>query len=330
MAIFGNATIMLQIPSGDPVRYELRPATSADTALNYFFAILFILFFLIGVLISPLTSLFSFRQSANPSNSILFLVSLLDHIKLVYFPLVLIPKLLAPQLDLYLKSGDMGWVAHVNTVLLAVTSIEVFVIVLMSVVRYVSAKYSSLPPPFLYIASYIVVLFVLVMSSVHIFLFDLDKALLAKFRITQEIITPYEEFKDNVYGPQNKCKLVVLVIFLVLGVISGVLTTLRLVKKREFPDRELLLCTLLMNLWNIVVMAVLVAYILVLSARSKLEVPPCTVGHDFFVFSATYGFPLTQSVINTLCIAQMKAFREEMLVKMKVSPQETDNHSSQI
>jgi hypothetical protein len=254
---------------------------------------------------------------------------------LFYFPLVLVPKLLASpdELDFYYQSGaegGLGWVAHVNTVLLVVTGVEFCVVVVMSVARYVSAKYSSVPAPVLYIFSYVLIIFVLIMSFVPIFLFDQDGVHLIKHRITQDILTINTEFNKSIYKPALKCKTIVLAIFAAVGLMTSILMMVRLVKKRDCLDRQFQICTCLMNLWNIVVSLILVSYLVIASKRSKVQPPQFSTSFDFFIFSATYGFPLTQSVVNTICIAGMKDFRGQMFGERKVTPQEIDNPSSAI
>ena len=313
----------------------LRPGTSGDAALNYFFGILFIIYFLVGVLLSPLTTMFSFRQSASPSSFLLTLISVLDHIKLIYFPLVLVPKLLQPdhQMELYVTLNRVpvsgleiemyvSWIACLNTVMVCVTGIEMFLVVMMCVVRYTSVKFSSLPPSLLYIIISLVLIFVLIMSLLPLLIFDLDSQSLIKLRVSQMVMTGDQHYIDKIYKPTFKCKVIVMFLFLFLAVLSGALMMVRLIKKRECPDRQFQISTSLMNLCNMVVLAVSSSYIVVASNRANDNPQRFSMAYDFLIFSATYGIPLTQSVFNTCCLAWMKSFRKEMFQKVKVSPQD--------
>ena len=328
MAIFGNVTLV--VPNwAIPGTFTTlgRAETHADMALNHFFSGVFTFYFITGVILSPLTARFCYQLSYSPSNLLLALVAIIDSFKLFYFPLMLVPKLLAPpeEMELYYKyktkweDPELGWSATLNTIVQSATGIEVYVIVLTIMTRYMYVKNFSVPDRVVYFFSYTVIFFVSVMCFTPLFLFD--HKIIYKFRITQAVLSNDTVFLENVYKPAMKCQTIVMLMFFVFGLVAGILTTVRLVKNLECPDRQFQQCINRMNTLNMMVLAVTASFLIVFAERAKENPPKFSTPFDFFIFSVTFGIPLTQSFWNTVSIFRMPAFREEMLFR-KVTVQQ--------
>ena len=139
MAIFGEA-VMLFLDQNQTIEHVLRDGNNWDIFLNYFFAVFFIFCFIIGILLNPFIIAYHAQQKRTFAKVLFPLVSSMDLFKSMYFPLVLVPKLLSPlgEDDYYINEDltTVSWTTHLNTILAPLSNFEIDVLVVLCVVRY--------------------------------------------------------------------------------------------------------------------------------------------------------------------------------------------------
>ena len=150
MTIFGKAVGRLPFLNGSEGQSVisdviLREGNDWDIFLNYFFALLFICCLLIGVSVNSLIILYHSKQNRSFANILFLLISSIDLIKSVYFPLVFIPKLLSPQDDdeyfLDSKLTSIPWTSYTNHLVLSAIGIEINLLIVLCGARYFTFKY---------------------------------------------------------------------------------------------------------------------------------------------------------------------------------------------
>ena len=137
MAIFGSNMMNHQ---GKLLIF--REGNNWDVFLNYFFAFSFIFCFVIGILLNPFIIAYHAQQKRTFAKFLFLLVSSMDLFKSLYFPLVLVPKLLSPlgEDDYYYKMDSklISWTAYSNSFLLYLIMFELDLLVVLSATRYFS------------------------------------------------------------------------------------------------------------------------------------------------------------------------------------------------
>ena len=120
----------------------LREGNNWDVFLNYFYAIFFILCLLIGVVLNPFIIVYHAKQKKTFAKFMFLLVSSIDQFKLIYFPLILVPKLLSPleDKDYYITYNptSVPWTAYTNCFVVFFVWFETDALVILSVSRYLS------------------------------------------------------------------------------------------------------------------------------------------------------------------------------------------------
>ena len=128
------------VPGQNQTKYVLREGNDWDVFLNYFFAVLFIFCFIIGILLNPFIIAYHAQQKRTFAKFLFLLVSSMDLFKSLYFPLVLVPKLLSPlgEEDYYINDDltTVSWTSHLNTILAPLSNFEIDLLVVLYVVRY--------------------------------------------------------------------------------------------------------------------------------------------------------------------------------------------------
>ncbi|KAL5262785.1 hypothetical protein ACHWQZ_G008248 [Mnemiopsis leidyi] len=141
MAIFGKAVVLTPY-EGQMFEYVLREGNNWDVFLNYFFAVLFIFCFVIGIVLNPFIIAYHAQQKRTFAKVLFLLVSSMDLFKCLYFPLVLVPKLLSPlgEDDYYLNEdlSTVSWTAYANNFVMPLSMFEIDVLAILSIVRYSS------------------------------------------------------------------------------------------------------------------------------------------------------------------------------------------------
>ena len=120
----------------------LREGNEWDGFLNYYFAICFIICFAIGIMLNPFIIAYHAEQKKSFAKFMFLLISLIDQFKLIYFPLILVPKLLSPleDKDYYIiyNPTSVPWTAYTNFYLMFLVWIEMDALAILSVSRYIS------------------------------------------------------------------------------------------------------------------------------------------------------------------------------------------------
>ena len=128
------------VPGQNQTKYVLREGNDWDVFLNYFFAVFFIFCFIIGILLNPFIIAYHAQQKRTFAKFLFLLVSSMDLFKSLYFPLVLVPKLLSSlgEEDYYINDDltTVSWTSHLNTILAPLSNFEIDVLVVLYVVRY--------------------------------------------------------------------------------------------------------------------------------------------------------------------------------------------------
>jgi hypothetical protein len=122
----------------------LREGNLWDKFLNYFFALLFICCLIIGLSLNPLIISYHSKQKRSFANTLFILISSIDQIKSLYFPIVFIPKLLSQQNDkdyYYVQDpSSIHWTSYSNQLILVIASVETVMLVVLCVARYLTLR----------------------------------------------------------------------------------------------------------------------------------------------------------------------------------------------
>ena len=121
-----------------------RDAKCWDVVVNYFFALLFISCLIVGVLVNPFVLWYHSRQSTSFAKVLFLLISFIDQIKSLYFPLVFVPKLLSLQNDNdYYYDQDLSstsWTSYSNSIVSILGSFEKDLLVVLCVSRHITLR----------------------------------------------------------------------------------------------------------------------------------------------------------------------------------------------
>ena len=146
MAIFGRSEGRCIDPeTGEIYVFLLREGNSWDVFLNYFFGLLFVFCLGVGVTVNPFIVFYHFKQKRTFVTLLFILISLLDLIKSLYFPVVLIPKLFSTPTtdDFYYDCilESVSWVArNLNRFLAVLGTIETYLLIALCIARYLTIK----------------------------------------------------------------------------------------------------------------------------------------------------------------------------------------------
>ena len=300
-----------------------------DVFLNYFFAVLFMICFLVGVIIDPLIILYQSKQKTTFAKVLFLLISGIDLIRSTYFPLVLVPKLLSAIRfsetsaledlqyvgDLYYYEPDsVYWTYHANSILLILLDFQHEILITLCVARYFTFR-----DP-LYTAKKIIftlcafVTVTLVVNGVWLIL-EYSYGSFGCITILHTVIST--NLKDY---SENNLTLIVLAkaiqcIFLVIGCVFSGLTILHLKRSdtaecesSEKNVRKGIVAIVAMNIFNIFVIIVAVWNTILAHGFSRKLESAGEDGHfeaystweDFLIFGGAYGMGLTQSAFNAL------------------------------
>ena len=143
MAVFGAVHIWYPNKTFGQL-VPLRERNDWDVFLNYFFAVLFMICFLVGVIIDPLIILYHSKQKTTFAKVLFLLISVIDLIRSIYFPLALVPKLLSPldENDLYYDDEPtfFYWTSYANPIIFSVLDAQQEILVTLCVSRYFTMK----------------------------------------------------------------------------------------------------------------------------------------------------------------------------------------------
>ena len=310
-------------------KQRTREVNDWDVFLNYFFAVLFMICFLVGVIIDPLIILYHSKQKTTFAKVLFLMISVIDLIRSIYFPVVLVPKLLSPIRfsenstledleyvgDLYYYEPDsINWTYHANVIVFFLLDFQHEILTTLCVSRYFTFRNP------LYTAKKII----FTLCALIIGTFIVNGALLILeyshgsfgcVTIAHQVIsTNLKEYSEKnltliVLAKTMQC------IFLVIGCVFSGLTILHLKRSdtaacesSEKNVRKGIVAIVAMNVFNIFVIFVAVwNTILALGFSKKLE-SASKDGHfeaystweDFLIFGGVYGMALAQSAFNAL------------------------------
>ena len=130
MLIHGNETVLL------------RDGNDWDVFLNYFFATFFIFCFVIGFVLNPLVIVYHTKQKRTFANYLFLIISSIDQFKLLFSPLMLVPKLLSPLGDedyfIILSPQWISRIIYFTSLIEFFYSIEVDALVMLNASRFLS------------------------------------------------------------------------------------------------------------------------------------------------------------------------------------------------
>ena len=316
MAIFGKAVML----NGSKTTL-LRHGNDGDVFLNYFFAIVFILCLAIGIMLNPFIIAYHAQQKRTFAKFLFLIVSSIDQLKLLYLPLMLIPKLLSPleDKDYYIiyNPKSVPLTAYPNYYLIFFVWFEADVLVILSVSRHISLAHSfsfELEQN----AAYSLLLLLSFLKWVGIPTYvNLFQKVLLYCRLYDSITyTKYVgAFSYIIVGST--------ILFLIVGVIFVALTIIYLrnadTASSDISDRNIkrsIIFLIATSLFNVIVLVLCVIFTVAWNLELFTEYGEertyeYTTWLDFFHFGVLYGTPMSQSVFNSisfLCIS--KTFRE--------------------
>ena len=308
MAIFGEVKTWVY-PN---FKIWYKPTSSWDIFFNYFFAVLFILVFLTGLL-QPVIVYYHSKQKRTIANILFLCISILDTFKSLYFPVWLVPRLLSPtdEIGPYVQYGYKGWFGLMNSVLAFVpVQLSYALLLLLCGFRYL-IMLSSMNPnlnlrpvkiisPFLCLAGPV--------SLVGYWAWGLVKYKNRGFAFVRITQTAFPADVEWMLGSNDflhaSCGAYFFMI--VLSVIFSVLNAQYLMKSIgatpcEAANNDLkrsVACILVMNLFSTIVAVLNICWLVYQIQYSMYRAFPTYL--DVLRFTAMYGFPLTQASFNAI------------------------------
>ena len=318
MAIFGKAVGRLpcnwdecQDIMNDKV---IREGNNWDIFLNYFLiALLFMCCLLIGIVINPFIILYHSKQNRSFANILFLLISSIDQIKSIYFPFVLLPRLLSPQDDqdfYYIFSPtSIHWTSYLNQIFFRLGGIETEMLIVLCVVRYLAIRRPLTAATKRNVASSSVLLILLVFRVAFIFSGYYHKPL-GYSRITDFVTSMDKEYVTGLMSLLNYIANSLQCLFLLIGgFVSGL--TIILLKNSDTAAsdasarniRRGIVAIVAMNVFNILVISSILGMSITiynLDRRDKGGSIKHTTAMDFIMFTYIYGIPLIQSAFNSI------------------------------
>ena len=338
MAIFGKAEMKYYNEILDLYQYPvLRDGNNWDVFLNYFFAILFIFCFLIGIFLNPFIIAYHSKQKKTFATFLFLLVSVIDQLKSLYFPLVLVPKLLSPlsENDYYYimpvrDLSSIHWTAYSNKLMLSLNHFEMLLLVVPCVSRYLglvrplsSAKKRNL-----------------VFSAVLVFLFlycflkhvpDYFQQSFFYMRITDLVYVADIPYNTNYDYPMIYINGGLTCLFMLLGG-SFIVLTIGHLKNSDTASstassrniRRGIISLIAMNIFNVFVLLSAVGFNIANRLIEQSEWRHHSTSLDFIQFGEIYGTPLIQSAFNSLSFlficSAFRAFVKKLVYQDIVGP----------
>ena len=309
MAIFGAIKVVL--PSLNFVIWS-KEANKLDVFCNYFFAALFILVFLTGLLL-PLIVYYHSRQKRTMANILFLLISIMDTFRSLYFPVLLVPKLLAPIEDIedYVQYDYEGWFGLLNSFLAFVPAqVSYALLMFLCCFRYLVMINAMNPninlKPIKILSPFICLLGAVILTGYWIWgMVRYRSSGFAFVRITQCAFPADIEWMLGSNDYLHTC--IGSYLFMVLlSVIFSFLNVQYLRKSVgrtpcESANRDLrrsLMSILVMNLFSIFLLVLNVFWLYYQIKHKSYTYFPTYM--DALRFTALYGFPLTQAAFNAI------------------------------
>ena len=302
------------VPGQNQTKHVLREGNNWDVFLNYFFAVFFIFCFIIGILLNPFIIAYHAQQKRTFAKFLFLLVSSMDLFKSLYFPLVLVPKLLSPLgEDDYYYNWDLttiSWTSHLNIFMIAINTFEIDLLVVLCVVRYYSVVYP--------LSSSRLRNMTLLSISIFNFVFNIIAACLpyfhepmARSRILDFVMISDVDYAHEVAIPIGHAAFGFRCIFLLIGGAYTILT-IKYLKNSDTASSEAsrinirkgIMSLVAMSLCNILVILANLGHSFALfinqvtgETRESWE---HNTAYDFFQFANLYFVPVIQSAFNAV------------------------------
>ena len=307
MAIFGKA-FWLNYTTGEEI--ILREGNNWDVFLNYFFAVFFIFCFVIGILLDPFIIAYHAQQKRTFAKFLFLLVSSMDLFKSLYFPLVLVPKLLSPLgEDDYYYNWDLTnvpWTSHLNKVLVLLSMYEIDVLVVLCIVRYNSVvnPLSSSRVRNIVLSSILILSFLL---NIFAGFMDYFYEPLVYYKIIDVLISSDQKYLSNVLHPMSCFIFSANCLLFLFGGMYTILT-IKYLRNSDTATSETsrinirkgIISLVAMSLFNILLILSNLGhgFDLMLKANSKIET--YSTMSDFIAFSNIFFTPVIQSAFNAV------------------------------
>ena len=306
MAIFGKAVVL-----NGSEETVLREGNGWDVFLNYFFGGFFIVCFAFGIVLNPFIIAYHTQQKKTFAKFMFLLVSSIDQFKLIYFPLVLVPKLLSPleDKDYYIiyNPTSVPWTAYLHCYFMIVVWFELDVLVILSVSRYFSIAYS-----FSCSQKKNIALFVTLLLS---FFKWIIIAMVTSVRLYQK--TAFFSRISDSYGFATHDELTFTYIigsstclFLIIGVIFVILTIHHMrntdTASSEISSKNIsrgIIFLIVQSFLNIFVLFLTFSYTTTVHLKMFAlysDTRIYSTGLDLFQFAVLYGTPVSQSFFNSI------------------------------
>ena len=316
MAIFGRAEFLL---TGGETEL-LREGNNWDVFLNYFFAVFFIFCFVLGILLQPFIFAYHAQQKKTFANFLFLLVSSMDLFKSLYFPVIMVPKLLSPlgEEDYYfiedVGSNSISWIAYSNCFFISIAWAEMFVMVVLN-----AARYFIITRPLSSSRKRNVVFFVAVIIS---FLYRIFEFLSVIFLSQTSFNRIFYSIVTLEVGVPN---MIVEAILSCSSTIAGgvlIIQTVRALGNSDGASSEVSNQNIRRGIGSLIAMSVFNVFLLLCSVcYFSVMFLAKNFGWDFFKddwllvdliqFLVCYGLPLSQSVFNSLSILFIcKSFKD--------------------
>ena len=314
-----------------------REGNNWDVFLNYFFAVLFLCCLIVGIFLNPFIIIYHSRQKKTFATILFLLVSSIDQFKSLYFPLVLIPKLLSPLEDDYF-SGDLSsvsWTAHANRFFLPLGYFEMDLLVVLCVARYLSFvnPLSSARKRNLVFSTTLVLFFL------HRMIYNLCEYLFVEpliyMRNINVVVSQDSDFAMNVGIPVMYGESVFHCLFLLCGGVFSALT-IRYLRSCDPASsaasteniRRGIMSVIAMNVLNVFVLLSVIGHNIAVAVIKSKEWKKFSTGLDLIQFMDTYGTPLIQSTFNSLSFLLVcKSFRifvKKLVLERRIGPENTN------
>ena len=313
MAIFGKA-FLLNYTTGKDIL--LKDGNNWDVFLNYFFAVVFIFCFIIGILLNPFIIAYHAQQKRTFAKVLFLLVSSMDLFKSLYFPLVLVPKLLSPMAedDYLFYTTDLrpiSWTAYSNNFLRSVNLFEIDVLVVLCVVRY---KTVVNPLSSSRLRNMILSIFLAfdILRIISLEFLQFLRKPIGYYRIHDSMTSFDRKYLDAVILPVTHSFFGITCLYFLIGVTYTVLTIIYLKNFNTASSdasrknvRTSTISLVAMNVFNIFVIVVMITHgtvMLIYHMKINEDRYSISTSNDFFQFANLFFTPLIQSTFNALSL----------------------------
>ena len=313
---------------------EFREGNNWDVFLNYFFAGLFIFSLIIGIVLNPLIIAYHAKQKKTSTTILFLLVSFIDQFKSLYYPLVLIPKLISSHVNddhYYITDqNSIPWTAHANRFFLPVCNLEQNLLVVLCVARYASIVH-PLSSAKIRNTVFSSVLLLCFGFKVFTCVYSYSKKPFIYIRVTDLVFPSSPSHAKQFSVPLMYVSGSLDCLYLLTGGFFSVLTILHLKRSDSISCessskniRRGIVALIAMNVFNVFVLLSVVGHNIAVTVVDKSGYKIHSTGLDLMHFTNLYGIPLIQSTFNSLSFlvicSAFKVFVRKLVAKRRTGP----------